>query len=164
MPLRRQSKTVTPDPAEEEDEGVPQARLGFSVRGLTSTLVVPQGFTLSIAGTLAGTIGQRGTTRLLDVWLFVVGAGFSFCLLAIVSGNVRNDSPSRPLPIFGKATLNILPIAVMPAAVVSAGRIANSAAGFFVAGALATGLYVGLLAIVLWLTARRRAVAAKRQI
>lgn len=113
-PLRRQPKTVTPDPAEEEGEGVPHARLGFSVRGLTSMLVIPQGFTLSIAGTLAGTIGQRGITRLRDVWLFVVGAGFSFCLLAIASGNARNDSPSRPLPIFGKATLNILPIAGVP--------------------------------------------------
>jgi hypothetical protein len=95
--------------------------------------------------------------------LFVAGAGCSFSLLAIASGNARNDSPLRTLPIFGKATLNILPIVVMPAAVVSASRIANSAAGFFVAGALATGLYVGLLAIVLWLTARRRAVAARRQ-
>jgi hypothetical protein len=47
--------------------------LRCAVRGLTAQLAAAQGFTLSIGGTLAATIGQRGGSDLFDVWLFVAG-------------------------------------------------------------------------------------------
>ena len=39
-----------------------------AVRCLTAQLAVPQGFTLSVGGTLAATIGQHGTPGPFDVW------------------------------------------------------------------------------------------------
>ena len=150
---------MAPAPAERRPDGEAlPLRPHFALRDLTSALVVPQGFTLSIAGTLAGTIGQRGIPHIFDVWMFVVGAGLSFCVLAILSGNTRGSARPRPLSISGKATLNLVPIAVMPGAVVGAGFIPNPSVGFLVAGVLASGLYVALLAVVLRLATRRRAV------
>ncbi len=39
-------------------------RWGVAIRALTQVLAVPQGFTLSVAGTLTATIGHYGTSRI----------------------------------------------------------------------------------------------------
>lgn len=117
-----------------------------AVRMVATTLIVPQGFTLSIAGTLAATINHRGRAELLDVWLFLVGAGFVFCLLALVSGCTSRTADSRGGPISGVAVVNVVPVAAMPAAVVGAAWIPADGPGFLTAGALAVVLYVTALA------------------
>lgn len=122
------------------------------MRDLVSALVVPQGFTLSIAGTLAATISQRGMPGIFDVWLFVVGASLSFAVLAVLGGSLRTTARSRPLLVTGTRSLNVVPVAAMPGATLGAGLIPNSAAGYFVAGILASALYIVLLAAMLRLT------------
>ena len=122
--------------------------LRSAVCSLTTVLVVPQGFTLSVSGTLAATIVQRGAVAVIDIWLFVVGAALSFCLLALVSGGVARSGARPQLALSGVAMLNVLPVAVIPAAVQCAALIADRGLGFLLAGALATGLYIGLLGVV----------------
>jgi hypothetical protein len=122
--------------------------LGYAVRGLTVQLAVPQGFTLSIGGTLAAAIGQRGTSDLFDVWLYVVGAGLSFCLLALASGSALGARAGRTGSVSRATVLNVLPVVVVPAAVGAAALIASRPFAFLVAGAVASGAYVTLLGIV----------------
>jgi hypothetical protein len=118
------------------------------VRGLTVQLAVPQGFTLSVGGTLAVTIGQHGTPGLLDVWLFAVGAGVSFCLLAVLSGSALQGGPVEQVSLPRAAVLNVLPVVVIPAAVGCAALVSSQQLDFLLAGALASGLYVLLLGLV----------------
>ena len=118
------------------------------VCGLTTLLVVPQGFTLSVSGTLAAAIVQRGAVAVIDIWLFAVGAGVSFCLLALMSGSVSRSGPRPPLALSRVAVLNVVPVAVIPAAVQCAALVADRGLSFLLAGALATVLYVALLGCV----------------
>jgi len=128
--------------------------LRAAVRRLTIQLAAPQGFTLSIGGTLAATVGQRGASDLLDVWLFVMGAGLSFCLLALMSGSALRGAP-RGVPVSGAAVLNVLPVVVVPTAVGCAALVAPRPLGFLAAGALASGVYVTLLGVIAMRASRR---------
>jgi len=105
-------------------------------------LVVPQGFTLSVAGVLAITIGHRGSPGLLAIWLFVTGASIGFCTITLVSGAHTEDS-NRPVSIVGMALMNLLPILVVPAACSASWWVGNKSAAFLAAGFCATVLYVG---------------------
>lgn len=119
-----------------------------AVRGLTAQLAVPQGFTLSAGGTLAATIGQHGTPGLFDVWLFAVGAGVSFCLLAMLSGSASRVASAGQVALSRAMVLNVLPVVVIPAAVGCAALVPSRPVSFLLAGGLASGLYVVLLAAV----------------
>jgi hypothetical protein len=118
------------------------------MRGLTVQLAVPQGFTLSVGGTLAVTIGQHGTPTLWDVWLFAVGAGVSFCLIAVLSGSAQRPGSAGHVSLSRAAVLNVLPVIVIPAAVGLAVLVPSRQWDFLIAGALASGLYVVLLGLV----------------
>lgn len=113
-----------------------------SIRGITHMLVVPQGFTLSVAGVLALTIGHHGFPGLLAIWLFIAGASIGFCAITLASG-AHAEGSNRHVSIVGMALMNLLPILVVPAASAASWWVSDESAAFFVAGFCGTVLYVG---------------------
>ncbi|MGE3286189.1 MAG: hypothetical protein AB7J32_08810 [Pseudonocardia sp.] len=111
-------------------------------------LGVPQGFTLSVAGTLAAVVGQRGMPGPWPAWLFVTGAGLGFCAVLLAVG-AHHEPAVRPVGgLRGGAVYNLLPVAVVPAAVLGTAWIAAAAVAFFAAGAIAVVSYLVLLGIL----------------
>jgi hypothetical protein len=116
-----------------------------AVRGITHMLVVPQGFSLSVTGVFAITVGHRGFSAPVAIWLFIVGAGLGFCCVTWASGAHRETS-IRPVSIVGLAMMNLLPAVVVPAACGASWWISDKLAGFLVAGACASVFYLAGLA------------------
>lgn len=116
-----------------------------ALRGMTQMLVVPQGFSLSVTGVFAVTVGHRGFPGPVVIWLFIVGAGLGFCGVALASGAHRATS-SRPVPIVGMAMVNLLPVLVVPAACSTSWWISDKPACFLVAGACGSVFYLTGLA------------------
>ncbi len=126
-----------------------------AVRGITHMLVVPQGFSLSVTGVFAITVGHRGFPGPVAIWLFIVGAGLGFCSVTWASGAHRETS-TRPVSIVGMAMMNLLPVAMVPAACGASWWISDKPACFLVAGVCASGFYlVGLAAFIVILQASR---------
>lgn len=117
-------------------------------------LGAPQGFTLSVAGTLAAVVGQRGMPGPWPAWLFVTGAGLGYCAVLLAAGahHERAARPTRGLR--GGAVFNLLPVVVVPAAVLGTAWIAAATVAFFLAGAIAVTSYVVLLGGLARLTSR----------
>jgi hypothetical protein len=112
-------------------------------------LVVPQGFSLSVTGVYAITVGHRGFPGPVAIWLFIVGSGLGFCCVTWASGAHRETS-TQPVSIGGMAMMNLLPTAVVPAACSASWWISGKPACFFVAGACASVFYLaGLAAFIL---------------
>lgn len=86
----------------------------LAVRGLAHMLAVPQGFTLSVTGTFAITLGHRGFPGPVVIWLFIATAGLGFCGITLICGAQR-EAPGRPVSIAGLAMMNLLPAVVVPA-------------------------------------------------
>ena len=72
----------------------------------------------------------------------------SFCLLAVLSGSAIHGGPAAQVSLSRAAVLNVLPVAVIPAAVGCAVLVPSRLLDFLLAGALASGLYVVLLGLV----------------
>jgi hypothetical protein len=118
-------------------------------------LVVPQGYSLSVTGVFAITVGHRGFPGPVVIWLFIVGGGLGFCCVAWASGAHRETS-ARPVSIAGMAMMNLLPAVVVPAACGASWWISDKAACFLVAGACASVFYLaGLPAFIVILQASR---------
>ena len=113
-----------------------------SVRGITHMLVVPQGFTLSIAGVLALTIGHHGFPGVLAIWLFTAGGSIGFCGITLAT-RAHTESSNRHVSIVGLALMNLLPILVVPAACAASWWVGDKSAAFLIAGFCGTVLYVG---------------------
>jgi hypothetical protein len=129
----------------------------LAVRGLVHMLVVPQGFTLSVTGTFAITLGHRGFPGPVVIWLFVVAAGLGFCGTTWISGAQR-EAPGRPVSIAGLAMMNLLPAAVVPAACSASWWISGTSASFLLAGACTSVFYLaGLAAFLVVLHPRPKA-------
>jgi hypothetical protein len=79
-----------------------------SARGLSHLLVAPQGFTLSIAGTLAISV-QRHAPDAFAIWMFVLGGGLAFCATALTVGALR-ETMTLPVNFVGLALLNLVPV------------------------------------------------------
>ncbi len=122
--------------------------------GLSHMLAMPQGFTLSVAGTVAIMIGHRGFPGPLAVWLFVVGAAGAFSAIAVVVG-AHLEPSNNPVTVVGLALLNVTPVVIVPLACLIAWWIPGDAAAFAVAGAATSGLYVVMEAEVLTVLHRR---------
>lgn len=130
----------------------------LAVRGLVNMLVVPQGFTLSVTGTFAITLGHRGFPGPVVIWLFIVAAGLGFCGITWISGAQR-EAPGRPVSIAGLAMMNLLPAIVVPAACSASWWISATAASFLVAGACTSMFYLaGLAAFLVLLHSRAKAL------
>jgi hypothetical protein len=125
-----------------------------SARGLSHLLVAPQGFTLSIAGTLAISV-QRHAPDAFAIWMFVLGGGLAFCATALTVGALR-ETMTLPVNFVGLALLNLVPVGVVPLAAVAGWWIHRDSAAMFVSGAVAVIAYVWGLAGFLALTRRRR--------
>jgi hypothetical protein len=115
-------------------------------------LGVPQGFTLSVAGTLAALAGQRGMPGPWPAWLFVTGGGLGFCAVLLAVGAHHDRAAGSTGGLRGRAVFNLLPVAVVPAAVLGTAWIAADTLAFFVAGAVVVVAYVVLLGALAWLT------------
>jgi hypothetical protein len=92
-------------------------------------LVVPQGFTLSVAGVLAITIGHQGFPGLLAIWMFIAGASTGFCAITLASG-AHTEVSNMPVSIVGMGLMNLLPILVVPAACAASWWIGDKSAAF----------------------------------
>ena len=116
-------------------------RWAVAMRALTQALAVPQGFTLSIAGTLTAIIGHYGHPGFLPIWLFVAGSGVGFCTMALGTSAHRTTPSSGP-PVLGAAILNIAPVFVVPAAVAVSWWLKPIELSFFIAGLVAVIGYI----------------------
>jgi hypothetical protein len=116
-----------------------------SLRLVSQTLVVPQGFTLSIAGTLATLVGERGYPGAFGIWLFVLAAGLAFCWVVGGAG-LHRDPEARPDPITGRATFNLAPAAVVPCVYWLQKAVGNDRLAFLLSGFVAVALYLVVLA------------------
>lgn len=126
-----------------------------AIRGITHMLVVPQGFSLSVTGVFAITVGHRGFPGPVVIWLFMVGAGFGFCFVTLAS-EAHRETSSRPVSIVGMAMMNLLPAVVVPAACTASWWIGDKPACFLIAGACASVFYLaGLAAFIVILHANR---------
>jgi hypothetical protein len=111
--------------------------------GLTHILVLPQGFTLAIAGSLAICLGRHGYPGPLGVWLFVAGASAGYCLLILAFGALR-PTVSQPVGIVGLGLLDVTAVVVVPLVALGSWLIPNADLAY-----LATGLAVHLTYIPL---------------
>jgi hypothetical protein len=126
------------------------------------SMVVPQGFTLSIAGSLGTLLGERGYPGALAVWLFVLGGGVGFCTVTGFSG-VHGDAEARPEPVTGPALFNLLPVTVVPTVFLTAGLIGSDRLAFAVAGFLVVILYlIGMAGLIRLLDRPFRRVRLRR--
>jgi hypothetical protein len=119
---------------------------------LARTLTVPQGYTLSIAGTFAITSQRYGSPFLAEAWGFVAGAVLAFLALATFSGHHL----ARPaaLPPATRATFNVVPVASVLVGAAAAYVIPWPLIGFPVAGAVAVAGYVTLVSVFFALAGR----------
>jgi hypothetical protein len=123
---------------------------GPAMRQVAQSLVIPQGFTLSVSGSMGTLVGERGYPGALAVWLFVLGGGLGFCAVTAGSG-LHHDPGARPEPVTGPAVFNLVPVAVVPTVLLIAGLIGSDRVAFAIAGFLAVVLYMsgltGLIAL-----------------
>ena len=110
------------------------------------TLVIPQGYTLSIAGSFAVAVGRYGVPSPFAAYAFVVGAAAAFVVLVLfTSTTIRAGSIAAPAAVV--AMCNGLPVAVVPIAGAVIRIVPNALVGFLVAGASAVTAYVLLLSL-----------------
>lgn len=116
------------------------------------TLVIPQGYTLSIAGAFAISVRRYGFPVDLNAWGFVAGAVAAFVVLAIIAHGVLSGSIAA-LPMGLRALINVVPLVVVAIVAGVVGVVASPSVGFPLAGFIGAGGYVLLLSAFLWLVA-----------
>jgi|ERR1041385_2533930 hypothetical protein len=105
-----------------------------------TTLSIPQGYTLSVAGTFGVATHRYRTFVFGDALGFVAGAVAAFVILGVVSN--RHLTAPADLPRATRATFNVVPLASMLAGSAVAYAIPWAAVGFPAAGLVAVGGYV----------------------
>lgn len=133
---------------EEGAVGTSQPPWREGLTGLIQTLSIPYGFTLSIAGTVAITLGHTGNPGPLPLWLFVVGGAMGFCFLVLAS---RAHRPQQPGPVTarGLALLNVMPVLTVPVGVGVSWWISNDYLAYAMAGLVTVPTYLLLVATLL---------------
>lgn len=122
-----------------------------------ATLSVPQGYTLSIAGTFAVSSHRYGSPVLAEAWGFVAGAVVAFVALAALSG--RHLARPADLPPARRATFNVVPVVSVLVGAAVAYAIPWPAVGFPMAGCVAVGGYVLLVSAFFALAGRWQTTA-----
>ena len=112
---------------------------------IVTALVIPQGYTLSIAGGFAAAVYHYGFPSFVETWSFVAGAVLGFSLLVLFSGH-RAPRVVPQLPIGGLVLFNVVPLGSVPLAAAICAAIPWRLVGFPVAGLLAAAGYGILLA------------------
>lgn len=123
----------------------------FLVRSLV-TLVIPQGYTLSIAGAFAVAVHRYGFPFDINAWGFVAGAVVAFGALAIGARSALAGSVVA-LPSGLRALLNAVPLVVVLVVAGAVALVPWPGLGFPMAGFLGAGGYVVLLSGFFWLVA-----------
>jgi len=116
-------------------------------------LTVPQGYTLSIGGSLAVTAHTYGSPSGTRATEFVAGALLAFVLLVAVAARPSAE-PGLTAALAGLARYNITPLAVIALVALVVHLVPSPAVGFFLAGAFAAGGYA--LAVSLFEVYTRR--------
>ena len=123
----------------------------FLVRSLV-TLVIPQGYTLSIAGSFAVAVRRYGFPVEPNAWGFVAGAVVAFVGLAILARGSLGGTIAM-LPMGLTALVNVVPLIVVLGVAGVVAVVPSPALGFPLAGFAAAAGYVVLLSAFLWLVA-----------
>jgi hypothetical protein len=139
------------------DDGVELRVQPTSGRRLLShvlrTLVIPQGYTLAIAGSFALAVQRYGQPSALTVYAFVAGAAAAFIGLVVLSSTtIRNATVEPPAAVL--ALYNGVPLIVLPITGALAHLAPYALLGFFTAGFSAVAAYVAILALF-WLVVTR---------
>lgn len=113
--------------------------------GLTHLLVLPQGFTLAIAGSLAICLGRHGYPGPVGVWLFVAGASAGYCLLVLGLGALR-PTVNQPVGIIGLALFNVSAVVVVPLVALVTWWIPDADIAYLVTGLGVHVTYIPLVA------------------
>lgn len=126
--------------------------------GLAQMLIVPQGFTLAVAGSIAICLGRHGFPGPVGVWLFVAGAAVGYWLVVLLIGAL-GDPVHQPVGIVGVGLLNVTAVFVVPLVTLANWWIPNEDAAFLVTGLAVHLTYIPLAALglgILWRTTGRR--------
>lgn len=123
----------------------------FLVRSLV-TLVIPQGYTLSIAGSFAVAVRRYGFPVEPNAWGYVAGAVVAFVGLAILARGSLGGTIAM-LPMGLAALVNVVPLIIVLGVAGVVALVPSPALGFPVAGFAAAAGYVVLLSAFLWLVA-----------
>ena len=110
---------------------------------LAQMLSVPQGFTLSVAGTISIAVHEDGYPGDLGIWCFVAAGGLAFCAAVLLTGAHARGDVHRPT---GLGLLNLVPVGVVPVAVLAGRWIGQPDLRMAVTGFACVGAYVLLLA------------------
>jgi hypothetical protein len=124
----------------------------FPARSLV-TLVIPQGYTLPIAGAFAVAVHRYGFPLELNAWGFVAGAVAAFVTLAVIARRALSGSIAA-LPSGLRALINVVPLLVVVAVAGIVALIRTPLIGFPVAGLLGAAGYVVVISMFLWAVAR----------
>ena len=106
------------------------------------------GYTLSIAASISAMTAIRGTPGEASLFLFAGGALGAFALLEGVLHIARvppDDSPEVAFPLAG--ALNFLSVPAAIAAVVGVAHAVDSPLAWLIAGTMATGIYMPVVAL-----------------
>lgn len=98
---------------------------------LSHLLVVPQGFTVAVAGSVAVGVGRHGFAGPFGVWLFVVEAGVAYCLVVLMVGALHRRV-EQPGGIVGGALLNVTPVLVVPIVTLATWWLPDAKLAYFV--------------------------------
>ncbi|MEO8745076.1 MAG: hypothetical protein ABI334_09620 [Candidatus Dormiibacterota bacterium] len=123
----------------------------FLVRSLV-TLVIPQGYTLSIAGTFAVAVHRYGFPADPEALGFVAAAVAAFVALAVIARRGLSGSIVA-LPTGLLALINVVPVVVVLAVAGVIVLVKSPSVGFLLAGFIGAGGYVLLVSGFLWLMA-----------
>jgi hypothetical protein len=119
------------------------------------TLAIPQGYTLSIAGSFAIAVRRYGFPDDLNALSFVAGAVTVFVLLAILGRGALAGNMAE-LPMRLRALINVVPLLVVGAVTGVVALVASPGLGFPLAGLCGAGGYILLLSIYMWVVADTR--------
>lgn len=119
-----------------------------TVRRVAQMLVIPHGFTLCVAGTLAICVGERGFPGVLAIWLFVAGAGMTFAVTLFATAGHR-EAPTSESATMGAAVFNLTPAFVVPAVWGATHWIDNDRVALLIAGGFTVAFYLGGLAFLI---------------
>jgi hypothetical protein len=125
--------------------------------GLAQMLIVPQGFTLAVAGSVTICVGRHGFPGPVGVWLFVAGAALGYWLVVAVVGAL-GEPVHQPVGIVGLGLLNVTAVFVVPLVTLANWWIPNEDTAFLITGLAVHLTYIPMAAAglgILWRTAKR---------
>lgn len=117
---------------------------------LAHLISIPQGFTVAVAGSVAQCVGRHGFPGFLAVWLLVVGATLSYCLVVIAVGALRRPI-NQPGGIVGFALLNAAAVVVVPLVALASWWIPDQNWAYFVTGCAVHLTYLPIVAVTVTL-------------